>query len=209
MSSIPRKAQALILMVLVVGMALMTLGSARSQGGGERASLKGQLLVAPPSVEDPRFAHAVILMVRHDKTGAFGLILNQPLGEVPLADLLESLGLDAEGVAGRVPVYAGGPVEPVAGFILHSAEYHHPDTTDIDGRMAVTSNPEVLRDIGRGKGPKQSLVIFGYSGWGAGQLEAELADHRWFTATPDPPLVFETDRMRLWDAAMARRTLDL
>src|SRR5215472_12302227 len=76
-----------------------------------RATLAGQLLVATPSMGDPRFAHTVILMARHDKKGAFGIVINKPVGERPLASLLETLGEKETGAEGNVRIFAGGPVQ--------------------------------------------------------------------------------------------------
>jgi len=137
------------------------------------ASLVGQLLVASPDIRDPRFSHTVILIVRHSRDGALGIVINRPVGEQPVAKLLEAIGQNESGVSGNVQVFAGGPVEPSLGFIVHSAEHHRAQTLDIDGRVAMISSPEVLRDIGHNTGPRQSLVAFGYTGWGSGQLENE------------------------------------
>ncbi len=104
---------------------------------------------------------------------------------------------------------AGGPVAPGAGFVLHSADYHGAATIGIDEHVAMTATPAILRDIARHRGPRQSLVAFGYSGWGPGQLEDELARHAWFTIAEDPKLVFDADREKVWDQAVARRTLPL
>ncbi|MFI4987352.1 MAG: YqgE/AlgH family protein [Alphaproteobacteria bacterium] len=175
----------------------------------EGASLAGQLLIASPEIGDPRFQHTVILMVRHNREGAFGIIINRPIEERSLASLLEAIGQSGAGVEGRVRIFAGGPVEPTIGFILHSGEYHGTGTVAIDGHVAMTSNPDILRDIGAHQGPQKSLVAFGYAGWGPGQLEGELQRHDWFTAPEDAKLIFDEDRDQLWDAAMARRTLDL
>jgi putative transcriptional regulator len=175
----------------------------------QRASLAGQLLVAAPAMGDPRFRQTVILMVRHDRTGAFGIIVNRPVGEHPLADLLAALGQKDSGAAGRVRIFAGGPVDPERVFVVHSADYDRPDTLKIDGRVALTASLEVLRDLGSNQGPKQSLVAFGYAGWGPGQLEDELAKGAWFTTPQDAKLMFEQDRDKVWDDAMARRTQDL
>src|ERR1041385_1487206 len=87
------------------------------------ASLAGQLLVATPTMGDPRFAQTVILMARHDKNGAFGIVINKPLGERTLASLLAALGEKEEGVEGSVRVFAGGPVQPEIGFVVHSGDY--------------------------------------------------------------------------------------
>jgi putative transcriptional regulator len=173
------------------------------------ASLAGQLLVATPEMGDPRFRHAVILMVQHNKDGALGVVINRPVNELPLAKLLDALGLDSKGSQGSVRLFAGGPVQPEVGLIVHSAEYHRNGTIDIDGRVAMTTNPEVLRDIGHHQGPRQSLVAFGYAGWGPGQLENELVLGGWFTVPEDPKLVFDVDRDKLWDEVLKHRTISL
>ena len=166
--------------------------------------LVGKLLIASPSQNEAIFAHTVILVVEHNEAGALGIVINQPFEEVSIASLLERTGKKDPGVEGKVRVFAGGPMEPGVGFIVHSTDYHRPETLTIDGRIAMTSNPEVLRDIGHKKGPSKSLVAFGYAGWGPGQLEVELARHDWSTISEDPALIFDDDRQQVWDHAMAR-----
>jgi putative transcriptional regulator len=174
-----------------------------------RSFLTGQLLIASPSMGDPRFLQTVILMVQHDRNGALGIIINRPLGDQPLARLLEALGEKDPGVAGTVRIFAGGPVQRDIGFVLHSADYHRPDTIEIDGHVAMTSSREILRDIANQRGPQKSLIAFGYAGWAPGQLEGEIAHGFWFTTPQDTNLVFDDDRDELWDHAMKRRTQDL
>jgi putative transcriptional regulator len=174
-----------------------------------RSSLAGQLLVATSSMGDPRFAQTVIFMARHDKSGAFGIVINKPVGERPLASLLEALGAKEEGVEGSVRVFAGGPVQPEIGFVVHSADYRRAETIVVDSRLAVTSTREILRDIAHKQGPHKSLLAFGYAGWGPGQLDGEMALHSWFTAEEDVELIFDLDRAKVWDEAMKRRTQDL
>jgi putative transcriptional regulator len=175
----------------------------------DRASLVGQLLIASPAMADPRFYQAVILMVRHDQKGALGIVINRPLEHRSLASLLGASGEQDIAVTGSVRIFAGGPVQPEIGFVVHSADYHRPDTIDIDGRVAMTSSREILRDIGNNQGPTKSLVAFGYAGWGPGQLEGELAQRFWFMTPQDTKLVFDLDRDQVWDDAMKRRTQDL
>jgi putative transcriptional regulator len=172
-------------------------------------SLAGQLLIAPPGMGDPRFDHTVILVVRHSPTGAIGLVINRPLGERPIASLLEMVGEADSSVSGTVQVFAGGPVQPRTGFVIHSTDYRRSDTIDIDAHMAVTSSAGILRDMGSNKGPKKSLVAFGYAGWGPGQLEDELAHGVWLTAPEEPALVFDEDRQKVWERAWAHRTQNL
>jgi putative transcriptional regulator len=175
----------------------------------DQASLAGQLLIASPSLRDPRFDHTVVLMVRHSTGGALGIVINRPLGERPLASLLEAIGERNSAAAGSLRIYYGGPVQPEIGFVVHSADYHGPVTVEIDGRVAMTSSREVLRDIAGGHGPQKLLAAFGYAGWAAGQLEGELAQRAWFTAAADSKLIFDQARDKVWDDAMTHRTQDL
>jgi len=169
---------------------------------GGPTSLAGQLLIAAPDMRDP-FAHAVILMAQHNRDGALGIIINHPIASRPIADLLAALGGDGGGVTGTVRIFFGGPVSPTLALMVHSAEYRRDDTLDIDGRVALSDAPGVLRDIGLGTGPKQSLVALGYAGWGPAQLDDEIAHGAWVTVPENPKLVFEDDRDKVWTEAMA------
>jgi len=175
----------------------------------EHSSLAGQFLVASPSMGDPRFDRTVVLMVEHTAQGAFGIVVNVPMGERPMAKLLEMLGDKEPPVSVDVRIFAGGPVQPTTGFVVHSTDYRGPGTVAINDKVAVTSSREILRDIGSNHGPKQSLVAFGYAGWGPGQLEGELERGVWVTAPADPKLIFDEARDKVWDAAFASRTKDL
>jgi putative transcriptional regulator len=194
-------AAALLVVAMLVG--------ATAPDPSDPGSLAGQLLIAAPTMSDPRFAHTVILMVRHDQAGAFGIVINRPVGERSIAVLLEAAGDIHPDVKGSVRVFAGGPVQPELGFVLHSADYHRGETVDVDSRVAMTASREILRDIGHNQGPAKSLFAFGYAGWGPGQLEGEMARHNWFTAPEEPKLIFDDDRDNLWEETMTRRTREL
>ena len=153
---------------------------------------------------DPRFASTAILLARHSKEGAMGLTINRPIGLRPRADLLRAIGEDASGVDGEIRIFAGGPVQSMLGFVLHESTYRRAGTFDIDGHVALTSNHEVMLDICHNTGPQKYLITFGYVGWGPRQLEGELAAGAWVTAADNPELVFDEDRAKVWDAAMAR-----
>jgi putative transcriptional regulator len=201
----------LIIVVLSVLLPAPTLRAAlpKSDAAPDSLSLAGQLLIASPAIGDPRFEHAVVLIVQHDREGAFGIVINRLIKELPLADLLAATGEPDAGVAGSVSIFLGGPVQPAIGFVVHSADYQRAETLAIDGRVAMTPSRKVLADIGHHKGPAKFLVAFGYAGWGPGQLENELAQRGWFTTPEDPQLIFDDDRERVWEDAMARRTRDL
>jgi putative transcriptional regulator len=171
--------------------------------------LTGQFLVATPEMGDPRFRETVILMVRHSKDGAMGLIINRPAGDQKLSRILQDLGDSGEGVTGNLPLYLGGPVQPELGFILHTTDYRRAGIIDVNGTVAVTATKEIIRDIAAGNGPKKFMLIFGYAGWGPGQLEGELKRNSWYTTPFDLPLIFDTDRDQVWERAVERRTRDL
>jgi putative transcriptional regulator len=167
-----------------------------------RTSFAGELLIASADMRGP-FDHAVVLMAQHSRDGALGIIINRPIDDRPIADLLQAFGTDARGISGSVRIYFGGPVDPEVGFVLHSADYHSPDTVDIDGRVALSGPTGALRDIGLGKGPGKSLVALGYAGWAPLQLEDELKRGAWVTVPEDPALVFDDDRTKVWTDALA------
>lgn len=171
-----------------------------------RTSLAGQFLVAAPEMGDPRFERTVILIVEDDAAGALGIVVNRPVGEQPLANLLEAVGEKSAGVTGSVRVFSGGPVQPEVGFVVHSADYSRPQTLVVNNRLSLTSSVTILRDIAQKTGPAKILVAFGYAGWGPQQLDKEIEAGAWATAEADPALVFDADRDSLWDKLWDRRT---
>jgi putative transcriptional regulator len=173
-----------------------------------RTSFAGQLLIAAPALRGSPFERTVILVAQHSRDGALGIVINRPLAERPIAGLLQAFGMDATGITGNARVFLGGPVSPEIGFVVHGADYRLTDTIDIDGRVALTPAPEVLRDIGLGKGPIKSLVALGYAGWAPSQLDDEIARGDWYNVAEDPALVFDDDRANVWTDAMARRKTD-
>lgn len=194
-----------VLVTLLASAAVLDAALPKPQLSPESVSLTGQLLVASAAMGDPRFQRTVILIVQHSQSGAFGIAINRPVEERPLASLLDMLG-EKDSIEGSVQVHAGGPVQPGLGFVIHTTDYKLPETTAINGELAMTASPGILRDIGRKKGPQKTLVAFGYAGWGPNQLEAELAHSAWFTIEADSALIFDEPRERVWDEAVARRT---
>ena len=173
------------------------------------ATLTGQLLVARTELQDPRFVRSVVYIVHHDAGGAMGLILNRPIGEVSLSELLKQAGVEGTGVSGEIRVHFGGPVEPGRGFVLHTADYRIEGTQEVKDSIAVTAQLEILRAMGTGTGPRQSLFALGYAGWAPGQLEAEIKAGHWEIVPADKTLVFDENAEKKWERAMARRTIRL
>ncbi len=194
---------------LVVWLVPALLGQAAPPDAMATANLTGQLLVAAPGIGDPRFDGAVIYLIHHDKNGAFGVAINRPVGKHKLSELLDALGQPSKGVNGEVRIFAGGPVQPEIGIVLHTTDYHSDRTVAVDTRFAITSDSQILRAIASGKGPKKSLIAFGYAGWGPGQLEDEISHNDWYVAPADATLLFDDDRDTVWQEAYDRRTMRL
>src|SRR5262245_38705072 len=130
-------ARNLILALIAVSASLCAIPSHRAEAQAP-PSLRGQLLVATPAMRDTRFDRAVILMVRHDDDGAMGIVINRPLGEKPLAEVLATLGAKDTAASGNVRIFLGGPVQLEVGFVIHSTDYRRPETLEVDGRLAAT-----------------------------------------------------------------------
>lgn len=200
-----------MLAALILAPVTLTLVSAGKAVGplAQFRSLAGQLLVASPRMEDPRFTRTVIYMVRHTGQGALGVIVNRPMAEVPLARVLRDLGLAPGEVQGDVRVHYGGPVERARGLVLHTRDYAGAGTVSVKDGFSLTTEPSILRDIAGGAGPRRALFALGYAGWGPGQLDAEIDAGAWVTAPADEALLFDGDDRTKWERAMARQTIRL
>jgi putative transcriptional regulator len=194
---------------LVLLMAVLGCTVPKSAEMPETDPIVGKLLVASPSVREPLFRRTVILIVQHDSQDVLGIIVNRPLKEIALSKIEELMGQKDKKVEGSVPVFAGGPVDPKVIFVLHSTDYHRPETIDLDKHVAVTTSPEIFRDIGEKKGPEKSLIAFGYVGWTLEQLESEVEQRNWFIEPESPAIVFDDDRNGVWEDAIVRSGIDL
>ena len=172
-------------------------------------SLAGQLLVATAEMKDPRFAESIIYLVKHSDQGAFGLIINKPITKGTFSEVLKGFGIQNQNVIGEIDVHYGGPVSRQQGFLLHSDEITLDSSTKMTDGFAVTADVEIVQMLALGTGPRQALLIMGYSGWGPGQLEMEIKANSWFTISADKSLVFGKDPEKKWRRAMDKRQIPL
>lgn len=172
-------------------------------------SLAGQLLVAMPQMQDHRFQRSVIYLCAHNEDGAMGLVINKLLGSLTLAELLTQLNIPAERLAGSPRIHFGGPVESGRGFVLHSADYTEENSLVVGNELALTATLDILRAMGRGEGPRRSLLALGYAGWGPGQLDGELQQNGWLHVPADEEIVFDQALEKKWQRALAKLGVDL
>ena len=168
----------------------------------------GQLLVAMPQMQDPRFAKTVIYLCAHTPEGAMGLVLNKLVDSITFPDLLEQLSIEPAISGDEIRVHFGGPVESGRGFVLHTADYQREGTLPINSGIALTATVDILRDMARGAGPRQTLLALGYAGWGPGQLDAEIQANGWLQVPADEHLVFGQNLDAKWELAMAKLGID-
>lgn len=177
--------------------------------GGPIEPLTGQLLIAMPGMQDPRFHRTVVYVCAHSEEGAMGLIVNKPAETLALKDLFERLDIPITGPAAAEPVRFGGPVETGRGFVLHSADYGADKTTlRVDDDVSMTATVDILHAMARGEGPERALVALGYAGWSPGQLEGELQANGWLVCDADTELVFDAANETKWTRAMRKIGVD-
>ena len=154
-------------------------------------NLTDNFLIAMPSLEDLYFSHALVYICEHNENGALGIIVNRPI-DMTLARLFEKIDikLDAENL-NNLPVYFGGPVQLDRGFVLHRPVGQWQSTLTVNGEVGLTSSRDVLTSVGSAGLPSEIIVTLGYSGWDAGQLEAELAQNSWLTVPAKNSILFD------------------
>lgn len=165
--------------------------------------LNGQLLIAMPSMEDPRFGRSVLYICTHSAEGAMGLIINRAFGEIRFADLMNQLGIEGSPSQDR-PVHFGGPVDSSRGFVLHSCDFQADQTLIVDDNVALTATKDILQAIVEGTGPNSAIFALGYAKWSAGQLDSEIQANAWLTAPADQTLIFDSDLDTKWERAISR-----
>ena len=168
-------------------------------------SLAPSLLVSMPQLLDPNFHQSVILLCEHGVGGAFGLVLNRQT-ELSAADVVR-LTPPVDGNSG-LGVWVGGPVEPERGWILMGAEPSDAEVVRVCEGVYLSTSVALLRQYMEEPPPPRTRLLTGYAGWGAGQLDSELASSAWLTADVDLDIVFETACGEMWETTIRRLGAD-
>lgn len=172
-------------------------------------SFANQLLIALPSLADPHFARSVTLICQHDAGGAMGVVVNRA-SDYTLGEILRQMEIEtADPALPEQRVLAGGPVHPERGFVLHDGARSWDSTLVVAEGLAITTSRDILEAIARGDGPEHAMVALGCAGWGAGQLEQELAENSWLTAPAQAAVLFELPLEQRWQAAAGQIGVDL
>jgi putative transcriptional regulator len=181
----------------------------KSTGSPSAADFRtGQLLIAMPAMEDPRFSQSVIYLCAHTPEGAMGLVLNRPLQRPKFDDLLRQLEVAPAPPARRITLCAGGPMDNARGFVLHTTDWTGEGSLRVDDTVALTASLDVLKAIAEGHGPREGLLALGYAGWGPGQLDAEIQQNAWLSVPADETIVFDGDHDTKWRRALGKLNID-
>ena len=171
--------------------------------------LANHFLIAMPGLSDPNFYHTTTYICEHNQDGALGIVINRPM-DLRLQDILDHLEIQAvTPEISNMPVFLGGPVQRDRGFVLHQPVGDWEATLKVTENTGLTSSRDILAAIARGEGPDRTLLTLGYAGWGAGQLEQEIADNAWLSGPADTDLIFTTPSEGRWEAAAALIGVDL
>ena len=159
-------------------------------------NLTHHFLIAMPGLDDEAFARSVVYLCEHSERGALGLVINKP-SDIKLKGLFDKvdLPLRREDLT-ESPVFNGGPVQTERGFVLHEPmtsgnESAYASTMTIPGGLEMTTSKDVLEALSTGAGPRRVFISLGYSSWGEGQLESELAENTWLTVGADANVIFD------------------
>lgn len=175
----------------------------------ESTYLTGQFLIAMPALADPNFNRTVSYVCEHSDQGALGIVINRP-SDLVLGEILDQLSLTpADTAVSEETVYAGGPVQQDRGFVLHDGGDHWDSSMSVSKGVTVTTSRDILAAIAAGTGPDNMLIALGYAGWGAGQLERELAANAWLSVDAESSILFDVPHSARYDAAARLLGVDL
>jgi len=171
------------------------------------------MLIAMPSMGDPRFSRSVVFLCAHSKDGAMGIVVNKLASGITFPDLLEQLDIEPAASPGHqlesLKVHFGGPVETARGFVLHSSDYRQETSSmAIADQVSLTATVDILKAMAAGNGPTRTLLALGYAGWSAGQLENEIRSNGWLHCDADEDLLFNTNVELKYDQALAKIGVD-
>lgn len=166
-------------------------------------SLSGKLLIALPTIKDPLFERAVILLCAHNEEHAMGVMINNPISNLESSELFGQLGME-QAPSIPLPILEGGPVCPERGFVLHSDDYDAEGATvNVSDGVCLTATEDVLLALASDTPPEKAILALGYSGWGEGQLEEEIMENVWLVADATEALIYDTAYDTKWSRALA------
>lgn len=175
---------------------------------GYAGSLKGQFLMAMPSLADPNFHQTVTCICEHNSDGAMGLVVNRVHSTLTAKDIFEELKIGYTTGVESVPIHIGGPVHIAEIFVLHGPPFDWGACLKITPTLAMSNTKDIIESVALGKGPDSFIITLGCAGWGPGQLEAEIKENAWLTYPIFEENIFKMPVETRWEAAVKKMGID-
>ncbi|ARC53470.1 YqgE/AlgH family protein [Candidatus Riesia pediculischaeffi] len=176
-------------------------------------NLRNHFLIAMPMLVDPYFQRSVIYICEHNDKGAMGLMINKPIEQISINNILYNLNIkplkkEKKRDLNQI-VFSGGPLAEAHGFILHSPQKRFNSTLQLSDEIMITTSKDILESLGTDNQPEKTLVALGYSGWENGQLEKEMMKNNWLTVEANSEIIFHTPIMERWKEAASLIGIDI
>lgn len=154
--------------------------------------LTNHFLLSMPGLNNSWFDKTITYLFEHNEDGAFGFVINRPAALLA-GEVYDQLEIECVNpVDRRTTVYEGGPVDKERGFVLFPSDevYTHTESCSEGRGVTLAGSTDILMEIGNGNGPMDYLLLLGYAGWEAGQLEDEMAANSWLTCEASQEILF-------------------
>jgi putative transcriptional regulator len=174
----------------------------------QSATLKGQFLLAMPSLVDPNFQQTVSCICEHNENGAMGIIINRVHEFITAKDVFEELAIEHTPATRSVPIHFGGPVHVGEIFVLHGPPFNWEASLMITPLLAMSNSKDILEAVALGKGPRSFIITLGCAGWGPGQLESEIKENAWLNHPIFEENIFEMPIEERWSEAVKKMGID-
>ena len=172
-------------------------------------SLKNQILISMPHMNDPFFSKSVVYICEHGNSGAMGMIVNKSLNAPELREIFDKF-FKVEKAFNMIKsnTFFGGPVLLEKGIILHHSDYSSPKSISISKSVSLTSDKGTLEDLKR-EGKVPFKLMLGHAGWSGGQLEREIENGNWLIQSTTSDFIFNLPPNQMWECAANSIGLDV
>ena len=172
-------------------------------------SLKNQILISMPHMNDPFFSKSVVYICEHGNSGAMGMIVNKNLDAPGLSEIFDRFyKVEKPLNVLKGNTFFGGPVLLEKGIILHHSDYSSPKSISISKSVSLTSDQGALEDLKREEKVPFKLML-GHAGWSAGQLEREIENGDWLIQSTTSDFIFNLPPNQMWEYAAKSIGLDI
>ncbi|MDF1591333.1 MAG: YqgE/AlgH family protein [Desulfobacterales bacterium] len=171
-------------------------------------SLKGQLLIAMPGMNDPNFLLTVTFICEHTQAGAVGIVVNRVHPSLTGKEIFGELNIGCSPEVSSRQIHIGGPVHVGEIFVLHGPPFNWQGCLVVSPFLAISNTIDILNALAAGAGPKSFLISLGCAGWGPGQLEYEIKANAWLTGAVSDEIIFDIPIENRWEVAVRKMGID-